>query len=53
MKGAGHKAYMVKTVNAFRILAGKPKEKIQLGKPKCADNNIEMDLREIRMMDIN
>jgi hypothetical protein len=46
MRGAGHEAFMVTIRNAFRILVGKPKEKMQLRRPRCAEGNIKMYLRE-------
>jgi hypothetical protein len=48
MKWAGLVARMKKKRKAYRILAGKPEGKRQLGRPRrrCVDN-IKMDLREI------
>jgi hypothetical protein len=46
---AGHVARMWEKRNAYRILAGKPKEKRPLRRPRRKwVNNIKMDLREIR-----
>jgi hypothetical protein len=34
--------------NAYRILVGKPEQKISLGRPRCRwVDNTEMDLREV------
>jgi hypothetical protein len=33
--------------NACRILVGKPEGKGPLGRPRCREDNIKMDLREI------
>jgi hypothetical protein len=34
--------------NAYKILAGKPEEKRQLGRPRCrCEDNIRVDPREI------
>jgi hypothetical protein len=49
MRWAGHVAQMGEQKNAYRILVGKPEEKIPLGRPRCrCVDNIKMDLREIR-----
>jgi hypothetical protein len=47
MRWAGHIAHMRKTMNAYRVLAGKPEGKRPLEKPmrRWEDNN-KMDLRE-------
>jgi hypothetical protein len=48
MNWAGHVARMGKTKNAYRLLVGKPEEKISLGRPRRRwVDNIEMNLREI------
>jgi transcription termination factor 2 len=48
MRWAGHLARMEKEKNAYRLLVGKPKLKIPLGRPrrKWVDN-IRMDLGEV------
>jgi hypothetical protein len=39
---------MRKKRNAYRILVGKPEEKIPAGRPRCRwEDNIKTDLREI------
>jgi hypothetical protein len=48
MRWAGHVARMGEKRNAYRLLVGKPEEKIPLGKPRCRwIDNIKMDLLEI------
>jgi hypothetical protein len=45
---AGHVGRMGEKINAYRILVGKSKEKISLGRPRRRwVNNINMDFREI------
>jgi hypothetical protein len=48
MRWAGHVARMKEKRDAYRILAGKPERKRQLGifRCRCVDN-IKMNLREI------
>ena len=46
---AGHVARMEEGRSAFKILTGKPTEKIPLGWPRRRwEDNIRMDLEEIR-----
>jgi hypothetical protein len=48
MRWGGHVARMGETMNAYRILVGKPEGKIPLGRPRRRwMDNIKMDLREI------
>jgi hypothetical protein len=48
MRWARHVACLVKKINAYRILVGKPEGRRQLGRPRCRwKDNIRMDLREI------
>jgi hypothetical protein len=48
MRWAGHVARMGETINAYRILVGKPEGKRPLGRPRRRwVDNIKMDLREI------
>jgi hypothetical protein len=48
MRWAGHVARIRETMNAYRILVGKPEGKRQLGRPRRMwVDNIEMDLRGI------
>jgi hypothetical protein len=48
MKWAGHVARMGETMNAYRILVGKPQGKRPLGRPRCRwVENIKMDHTEI------
>jgi hypothetical protein len=47
MRWAGHVAQMGETMNAYRILVGKPGGKRPLGRPsRRLVDNIKMDLRE-------
>jgi hypothetical protein len=47
MRWAGHAARIGETMNAYRILVGKPDGKRPLGRPRCRwVDNIEMDLRK-------
>jgi hypothetical protein len=47
---AGHVAHMREGRGVYRVLVGKPEGKRPLGGPKCrCDNNIKLDLREIRI----
>jgi hypothetical protein len=46
MRWAGHVTQMGESRNAYKILVGKPKGKIPLGRLKCSWlDNIKMDLR--------
>jgi hypothetical protein len=48
MRWAGHIALMVKKMNAYRILVGKPEGKRPLGRPRHRwVDNVKMDLREV------
>jgi hypothetical protein len=48
MRLARHVAQMGATINAYRILVGKPGGKTPLGRPRCRwVDNINIDLREI------
>jgi hypothetical protein len=50
MRWAGHVARMGEKRNAYRILVGKPEEKIPLGRPRRRwVDNIKMDVKEMRM----
>ena len=41
-------------MNAFKILIGRPMDKIILGRPKHRwENNVKMDLAEIRIKSMN
>ena len=45
---AGHVARMEQFRNAYRVLVGKPENKIPLGRPRLRwEDNIKMDLREM------
>jgi hypothetical protein len=48
MTWAEHVAQMGETINAYRLLTGKPEGKKPLGRPRRSwVDNIKMDLREI------
>jgi hypothetical protein len=48
MRWAGHIARMEQKGNAYRILVGKPEEKIPLGRARCKClAHIKIDLKEI------
>jgi hypothetical protein len=48
MRWAGHLAPIEESINAYRILVGKPQEKRPLGRPRRRwVDNIKMFLREI------
>ena len=48
LRWAGHVARMEKSINAYRVLAGKPEGKKPLGRLRCRwEDNIKMDLREV------
>ena len=48
MRWAGHVAHMGERRGIYRILVGKPKGKIPLGRPRCRwEDNIKMDLQEV------
>jgi hypothetical protein len=50
MRWAGHVEHMGEMRKKYRILVGKPEGKRPLGRPRCrCENNIKMDLREIRL----
>jgi transcription termination factor 2 len=54
MRWAGHVARTGEKRNAYRILVGKPEGKRPLGRPRRRwKNNIKMDLREIRLGDMD
>ena len=39
---------MEQSINAYRVLVGKPERKKPLGRPRCKwEDNIKMDLREV------
>ena len=47
LRCAGHVAYMEQSINAYRVLVGKPEGKRPLGSPRRRwENNIKIDLRE-------
>jgi hypothetical protein len=49
MRWSGHTASKGKMRNGYKILAGKPEGKRQLGRLwRRRENNVEMPLREIR-----
>jgi hypothetical protein len=54
MRWVGHAGQMEETMNAYRILVGKPEGKRPLGKciHRCEDN-IKMDLKEMRWGVVN
>ena len=48
LRWAGHVACMEQSINAYRVLVGKPEGKRPLGRPRRRwDDNIKMDLREV------
>ena len=48
LRWAGHVARMEQSINAYRVLAGKPEGKRPLGRPRRRwEDNIKMDLREV------
>ncbi|KAJ4435309.1 hypothetical protein ANN_17919 [Periplaneta americana] len=48
LRWAGHVARMGEYRNAYRLLVGRPEEKIPLGMPRRRwENNIKMDLRDV------
>ena len=47
LRWAGHVALMDQSINAYRVLVGKPEGKRPLGRPRRRwEDNIKMDLRE-------
>jgi hypothetical protein len=53
MRWAGHVARMGKKRNAYRLLVGKPEEKLLLGRPRHRRvDNIRMDLGEVGRGDV-
>jgi hypothetical protein len=54
MRWAGHVARMGEKRNAYRLLAGKPKGKTPLGRPRRRwVDNIRMDLGEVGWSDVD
>jgi hypothetical protein len=54
MRWAGHVACMGKGRSVYRVLAGRPKGKRQLGRPRCRwEDKIKLDLREIVIDGVN
>jgi hypothetical protein len=54
MREARHSTHMGEKRNAYRVLVGKPKGKIPLGRLRHRwDDNIKMDLREIGWVGID
>ena len=48
LRWAGHLARMEQSINAYRILVGKPEGKKPFGKPRRRwEDNIKIDLREV------
>ncbi|KAJ4449410.1 hypothetical protein ANN_00809 [Periplaneta americana] len=48
LRWAGHVARMGEFRNSYRVLVGRPEEKIPLGRPRRRrEDNIKMDLREV------
>ena len=48
MRSAGHVARIEQSINAYRVLVGKPEGKRPLGRPRRRwEDNIKMDLREV------
>ncbi|KAJ4445915.1 hypothetical protein ANN_12601 [Periplaneta americana] len=48
LRWAGHVARMGKSINAYRVLVGRPEGKRPLGRPRRRwEDNIKMDLREV------
>jgi hypothetical protein len=54
MRWAGHVARMGERRSVYRVLVGRPEDKRPLGRPRRRwDDNIKMDLREIRIDEAN
>jgi hypothetical protein len=54
MRWTGHVACMGEGRGVYRALAGRPKGKRPLGRPRCRwEDNIKLDLREIRIEGAN
>jgi hypothetical protein len=50
----GHVAHMGEKRNAYRVLVGKPKGKIPLGRPRCRwEDNTKLGLKEMRFEGVN
>ena len=47
LRWAGHIARMEKSRNAYRVSVGKPEGTRPFGRPRCRDNNIKTNLREV------
>jgi hypothetical protein len=54
MRWAGHVARMGEVRGSYNILVGRPEGRRPLGRPRCRwEDNIKMDLREIRFGDVD
>ena len=48
LRWAGHVARTEQSINAYRVLVGKPEGKRPVGRPRCRwEDNIKVDLREV------
>jgi hypothetical protein len=53
MRWAGHVVRMGEVRGAYNILVGRPERRRPLGRPRRRWEDIKMDLREIRFVDVD